>query len=816
VLQRRVAEKIVGIVHRVTFHNPATGWSVLKIEPFGQTGNQETVTVHQAQVFAGATMEFHGEWRDDRRYGRQFHATQALERKPASAASLEKYLGSGLIKGVGPKTARKIVQYFRGDTLEVFDRDIERLQEVPGIAQKKLTTISQAWHEHSKIRDVMMFLQSHGISTLFAVRIYQRYGDDAISYVQKNPYCLSDDFYGIGFFSADKVALSLGLAPDSLVRVHAAIKHVLAASREHGHCYLLRDQIIVGVKDLIDRDISKRLPEYLQEMLSAGKLSTRRLRESTTNEPVYYAKSLYFQEEGVAERLRTMSGTRDVDRHRVERWIDRYCAKRSLTLSDEQRAAVLGTVNQSVSILTGGPGCGKTTTTQVIAKLFEAMGKRTLLVAPTGRAAQRMAEVIEREAKTIHRLLQWKGGEFQVNQSSPLEADVVIIDECSMLDITLAHAMFSALPEGCQLIMIGDPDQLPSVGPGNVLKDIIASDMIPCYHLAQVFRQALSSHIIKAAHDINQGKIPVIASPFHHPEVWSQDIDCLFIDSDEITWTQKTFIRRVKHLVPKEDDSTDPHLFRCDEPIRSSYDTDFEVPDKFKHVDIDALQKSPNEMSAFKSVLKKIHPWSSLHYDFSAVDVIQNLYTRWLPKYLGDGLEIQVLSPMARGSLGTVQLNEALQQHINPQNGQKPQLLIGQRTLRQGDRVIHRRNNYDLNVFNGDIGIIESINTEAATCVVRFEPDKREVNYRKEDLMDLDLAYAITIHKSQGSEFGVVIIPVLNQHFTMLYRNLIYTGLTRAKKFAIFVGSRRALAMSIKNIDTVKRQTALTELLSGQ
>jgi exodeoxyribonuclease V alpha subunit len=329
-----------------------------------------------------------------------------------------------------------------------------------------------------------------------------------------------------------------------------------------------------------------------------------------------------------------------------------------------------------------------------------------------------------------------------------------------------------------------------------------------------VFRQALSSHIIRAAHDINQGKIPVIASPFNKPEVWKQEVDCLFIDSDEITQAQKSFIRRVKHLVPTEELAVDPHLFRCDEPIRSSYDSDFVLPDKFKHVDLEALQKAPNEISAFKSVLKNIHPWSSLHYDFAAVDVIKNLYTRWLPKYLGKGLEIQVLSPMARGSLGTVQLNEALKQHINPQNGEKPQLLIGQRTLRQGDRVIHRRNNYDLNVFNGDIGIIESIDTEAATCVVRFEPDKRVVNYRKEDQMDLDLAYAITIHKSQGSEFGVVIIPILNQHFTMLYRNLIYTGLTRAKKFAVFVGSRRALAMSVKNIDTVKRQTALAELLS--
>ena len=812
--QRHIEERLVGIVNRITYHNPANGWSVLRVEPFGHHGSQETVTVHQTKVFAGATIEFFGEWEISKKFGRQFRASKAIEHKPASSASLEKYLGSGLIKGVGPKTAKKIVKHFNQETLDVFDNDINRLCEVPGIAHKKLESIAKAWDEHRKIRDVMMFLQTHGISTLFAVRIYKSYGDDAIAKVQENPYTLADDFYGIGFFSADKVALSIGFTHDSVVRIKAAIKHVLAASREQGHCYLTQVQITAGVKDLIELDITDRISGFLEELMSQDELKTREITTDSSTLLGYYARSLYYHETQFAEKLNSINQTVPVDLKRVARWVDAYCTKHQLTLSDEQKNAATGIAKHAVSILTGGPGCGKTTTTLVIVRLFEAMGKRVTLVAPTGRAAQRMTEVIKREAKTIHRLLEWKGGEFQVNEEAPLDTDVVIVDECSMLDISLANAIGKALPEACQLLLIGDADQLPSVGAGNVLKDMIASTKIPCFQLTQVFRQAKESLIIKNAHLLNRGKPLNITSPFHEPDCWKKGIDCLFIDSDEATQSQLKFINRVKRYAPEEKEDTDQLFqFRCDEPIQSAYEQEFKIPDRFKHVDIDKLQHSTSEVEAFKAVLKKIHPWSSLHYGLTAVDVVLKLYAKWIPKYLGQQTEIQVLSPMARGSLGTVSLNKTIQEHINPTDQTKAQLTIGQRTLRVGDRVIHRRNNYDLNVYNGDIGHIKEINTEDLQCQVIFSPDDREVTYKKDDLMDLDLAYAITIHKSQGSEFGAVIIPVLTQHFNMLYRNLLYTGLTRAKKFAVFVGTRRALVMGAKNVDTSKRQTALQNLL---
>lgn len=816
---RHLEEKLVGIVSRVTYHNSNNGWSVLRVEPFSQHGQQETVTVHQTQVFAGATMEFIGEWQNNAKYGRQFKAHQAIEHKPASTASLEKYLGSGLIKGVGPKTAKKIVKHFQQDTLEVFDHDIERLQEVAGIARKKLSAIARAWHEHVNIRDVMMFLQTHGISTLFAVKIYQAYGDDAITRVAHNPYCLADDFYGIGFFSSDKVALSIGFEANSPLRINAAIKHVLSASREQGHCYLLKSQIISGIVELIQLNIEDRIDILLDDMVRANELKTRDIHQGNHIITGYYARSLYFHETRVAERLNTIKHRLTMDTDRVANWVNKYCDKHAISLSQQQRHAVGGVVQHTVSILTGGPGCGKTTTTLVIVRLLEAMKKRVTLVAPTGRAAQRMNEVIGREAKTVHRLLEWKGGAFQVNEDNPLDTDFVIVDESSMLDISLTDAIISALPRPCQLLLIGDADQLPSVGAGNVLKDLIVSEKLPCFRLTEVFRQAKESLIISNAHQLNRGQMGNLISPFQQPDAWQQGVDCLFIDADEATQEQLSFIKRIKQFMPAqalaetEEEKETLFQFRCDEPIKSAYELEFDIPKKFQHVDLDKLKQSESDVDALRAVLKKIHPWSSLHYGLTATDVVLKLYSEWIPKYLGNETEVQVLSPMARGSLGAGTLNKAIQEKMNPYHENKAQLTIGQRLLRVGDRVIHRRNNYDLNVFNGDIGRIIAIDTQDVGCIIRFDPDNREVVYKKDDLMDLDLAYAITIHKSQGSEFGVVIIPVLTQHFKMLYRNLMYTGLTRAKKMAVFVGTRRALAMSARNMDTTKRQTALKDLL---
>lgn len=768
-------------------------------------------------------MEFRGAWTIDHKYGRQFKASEAIEKKPATTAAIEKYLGSGLIKGVGPKTAKRIVKHFHNETLEIFENDINRLTEVTGIAKKKLIMIEKAWLEHRAIRDVMIFLQGHGISTLFAVRIYKEYGDKSIPMVTEDPYRLANDFYGIGFFSADKVALSIGLSETSQQRMIAAIKHVLAASREQGHCFLTEQQINTSIIDLIEMNLGERLLSYLEIMKQDDQLKTRQLTKENTEYTCYYSKTLFYDEATVAKKLKEIKGDVSSDPQRISIWISRYCQSKSISLSDEQADAVKGVVQHRFSILTGGPGCGKTTTTLVIVRLLEAMKKKVLLAAPTGRATQRMSEVIGREAKTIHRLLEWKGGEFQKNGETPLEADFLIVDECSMLDISLSASLLKAVPQHCQVLLIGDPDQLPSVGAGNVIKDIISSDVIPCFRLTQVFRQAQESLIIKYAHQINKGQTPYIDSPFKKPSIWENGSDCLFIDSDEVTKEQITFISRVKRyfdwktaeLETIASGDKSPFEFRTQEEIKSAYEQEFVVPDKFRHVDLDKLHKTEVPVDALKSVLKNIHPWSSLHYGLSAIDIVVKLYLEWIPKYHGHDTEIQILTPMTRGSLGTANLNKVIQQLANPPANGKSQLKVGERIFREGDRVIHRRNNYDLNVFNGDIGKIVTIDNEALTAIVSFYPDNREVSYKKEDIMELDLAYAITIHKSQGSEFKAIIIPVLTQHFKMLYRNLIYTGLTRARDLAVFVGTRKALSMAIRQQDTSLRQTALEELIQG-
>lgn len=816
-----IEESFTGIVNRVTYHNADNGWSVLRVQPFNAPEQQETVTVHQTKVFAGATMKFTGAWTINPKFGRQFKATKAVEQKPATAASLEKYLGSGMIKGVGPKTARKIVKHFQKDTLDVFENNIERLTEIEGIAQKKLQSIEDAWVEHRAIRDVMMFLQGHGISTLFAVKIYKLYGDQSIAMVTEDPYRLAGDFYGIGFFSADKVALSIGLDKDSKQRIMAGIKHTLAASREHGHCYLTLQQINDGVCELIELNVDSILPAYLEQMKIDNQLKVRHIDKDEKQIEYYYSKTLYYDENTVADKVRELYEPLTLDNKRVSSWITRYCSTKSISLSDEQASSIQGIVQQRLSILTGGPGCGKTTTTLVLVRLLEAMGKQVLLAAPTGRATQRMSEVIGREAKTIHRLLEWKGGQFQMNEDYPLTTDFLIVDECSMLDISLSASLLKAIPENAQVLFIGDADQLPSVGAGNVLKDMIASDVVPCFRLTKIFRQAESSLIIKYAHKINKGKTPFVQSPFKDPSVWGSGSDCLFIDTDEATKEQASFIAKVKNRFNWQTQELEnltqgqqtPFEFRTHEEISSAYEKDFIIPDKFKHVDLKQLQQSEDGANSLKSIVKKIHPWSSLHYGLTAVDVVVKSYLNWIPKYQGTNTEIQILTPMTRGSLGSANLNKVIQQAYNPASLGKAQLKIGERIFRVGDRVIHRRNNYDLNVFNGDIGQIIEINNEDISCIVSFYPDNREVFYKKENIMELDLAYAITIHKSQGSEFKTVIIPVLTQHFKMLYRNLIYTGLTRAKKLALFVGTRKALAMAVRQEDTAKRQTALKSLL---
>lgn len=817
-----ITEQLSGVVERVTYHNPDNGWSVLRVAPTGSPFTIETVTVHQTQVFAGATMDFFGNWTVHSQFGRQFKAIKAIEKKPATTAALEKYLGSGLIKGVGPKTARKIVTYFGHDTLEIFENQIERLTEVQGIALKKLKTIEEAWNEHKNVRDVMIFLQGHGISTLFAVRIYKEYGDKAIEIVSENPYRLAMDFYGIGFFSADKIALSIGIAPDGQPRLIAAIRHALDAAREDGHCFLTYEQIKKNVSELLQLQLTDNRLSSVLDIMAGEDLFRLRIYEVEGHPPIhcYYAKKLYYDENYVASRLSKMAAVKENIAADLDAWVDRYCNREKLNLSREQRNAVKRAVVNKVSVLTGGPGCGKTTTTLAIVSLFESLHLRVMLAAPTGRAAQRMSEVTGREAKTLHRLLGWKNGAFEKNEQQPLCCDVLIVDECSMLDISLMASMLKALPQNGQLLLVGDKDQLPSVGAGNVLRDIIASQKIVVLQLTEIFRQAKQSKIISYAHNINKGLLPQIQSPFKKPQLWRNKEDCLFIDSDEVTQEQLQFIGRIKKLFGEAYMDVRPvaqdeelFSFRTEEAITSSYEQDFVIPEKFRHVNLERLVKAQSEVEELREVVSKVHPWSSLHYGLTAVDSVIRLYTEWIPRYYGEDVEIQILSPMTRGSLGTVNLNKVIQQTANPEQKGKAQLLVGERIFRVGDRVIHRKNNYDLGVFNGDIGKIRAIDTSTLTLSVQFLPDAREVLYKKDDIVELDLAYAVTIHKSQGSEFEAVIIPVLTQHFKMLYKNLMYTALTRAKKLSVVVGTRKAMAMAVKQEDTAARQTLLAELL---
>lgn len=878
--------KLTGVVERVTFHNPENGWSVLKVSAFGHQGEKlVTVVVHQAQVFAGATMEFTGVWARHPQHGEQFRAQSVLEKKPATAAALEKYLGSGLIRGVGPSTAKRIVGYFKDRTLDVFENDMDSLLRIPGIAQKKLADIKSSWSEHKAIRDVMMFLQGYGISTLFAVKIFKTYGPESIEVVSKNPYRLAQDIYGIGFFSADRIALAMGFDRVGSFRIEAGIRHVLSASREQGHCYLTLAQIQQQVPELLEApEVSGQVEELLKQMDRRGEIKNRILKIKNSNkklvsvstsesdsesdvdgvsETCFYSKSLYFDELMVAKAVRSwIANPIQVDQARIHSWMSTYANKFQVQLSPEQAAAVIGIAGQRFSILTGGPGCGKTTTTTVLYKLLKAMGRSVLLAAPTGRASQRMSEVIGAEAKTIHRLLEVNpvAGGFQRSESNPLVVDFLIVDECSMLDISLAASLVKAIPSSAQVLFIGDPDQLPAVGAGNVLSDLLRSPRVPQFRLTKIFRQAEKSSIIRFAHGINRGEVPWIESPLRNPKAFAQGVDCLFLDSDEATLEQLQFLEKAKAAIQRTVRDQKHHdLFLGEQwigrlekagaagtssgsaavevtsvlvpeaekkliqddsivPIRSDdYSYQLRIPEKLKHVDLVELAASRNGAEELKAALKNVHPWSTLHIGMTAVDALVHVYTKSISQWMGSQTEVQVLTPQVRGSLGTVNLNTKLQAVINPPSLEKAQVNVGDKVLRVGDRVIQTRNNYDLGVFNGDIGQINSINPANGDVWVYFSggSEVRKVKFPREDLMELQLAYAITVHKSQGSEFPVVIIPVLSQHHNMLFRNLVYTGLTRAKKLAIFIGSRRAFNMAIQKIDHRMRQTALCELVGA-
>ena len=803
-----------GIVERIVYHNAENGWTVLKVSTLNSSKNLVSVVLYQAKVFAGSTMEFFGSWTRNSKYGEQFLAHRSIEKKPASNAAMEKYLGSGLIRGVGPMTAKKIVSHFKESTLDVFENKIEDLTQVRGIGIKKLTWIQKSWKEHKSIRDVMLFLQEFEISTLFAVKIFKTYGNEAISLVSKNPYRLARDIHGIGFLSSDRIALRMGWKKDSPQRIKAGIQHCLFLSQDQGHCYLLEDQIIENVREILGEEIlSNDILTALKELELENQVKTRHLEKDSQSVLCYYSPPFYYYEIQIVKSLRKMMEKNlTIDLTRVREGIHFLCKKAQIQLSEEQRNALYGIIQSPFSILTGGPGCGKTTTTKILVDFLLQNGRKVILTAPTGRAAQRMTEVVQKvEAKTIHRTLKWmpREGRFQKNENDLLEGDFLIVDEVSMLDVSITSALFLAVPSPMQVLLIGDPDQLPSIGAGNVLKDLVDSKFCPCFQLKTIFRQSQKSMIVKFAHEINLGQIPKIPSPLTLPNAFQKGHDCLFVDSAEMTMEQKTFIQKVK-----------TH-FESSSASASS----FSIPEKFKNVNLDRLREAQSEISLLKELSGPIPTWSTLHYNMTATESLIRLYTHSIKKWLKDNsTEIQVLSPQVRGTLGTQNLNLLLQKEVNPLQNGKASFRIGNRLFIYGDRVIQTKNNYDLNVFNGDIGKISAIDSSERQIKVLFHESQkkelekkrirgREVLYEEQDILDLDLAYAITIHKSQGSEFDVVILPITYQHYNMLFRNLIYTGITRAKKLSLFIGSRKALAVSIRRVKTDQRQTTLKDLL---
>lgn len=718
--------ELTGSVKRITYHNATNGWTVLRLIVKG-AADEVTATGNFGAVTPGESLKLSGYWINDSTYGRQFKVVSYEVTKPATLAGIEKYLGSGLIKGVGPVTARRLVERFGMATLDIIEREPDRLMEVHGISSVRIKKIKAAWEEQKEIRNVMTFLTAHNISTHFAVKIFKQYGKETLRIVEANPYQLARDIYGIGFKSADKIALNLGLARDSDERLRAGITHVLFEGTEDGHCFLPILELVNRARVALEVDDGDRFLQLIDEMCVTKELY--RVQVETFGDAIY-AAPLFLAERAAAMRLLSFNHRVAVDRERVINWLIRFCEKERIELSDEQRGAVLTAVSSGVSVITGGPGCGKTTTLRALVRLLLAMGKRVQLASPTGRAAQRLSEVTGTEAKTIHRLLEFDPASFSFkhNQENLLNADIFIIDEASMIDILLANSLIKAIPPEAQICFVGDADQLPSVGPGQFLSDLIESQAVPVARLTQVFRQAAASQIIAGAHQINRGQLPKFTRPGAEPS------DCYFIEEGEA--------EKINSLVVK-------------------------------------------------------------------------LVTSSIPRHFGTPAhEVQVLAPMKRGNIGTSNLNLMLQEALNPAAPNKPEIKFGLSTFRLGDRVIQQVNNYQLEVFNGDIGHITGIDLEERQLTIRF--NDREVKYDQSDLNELSLAYAISIHRSQGSEYRAIVLPIHFQHWNLLSRAIVYTGLTRAKKLAILIGQLGAVRKAINNNSSLRYTNLAATLKEGK
>ncbi|HEY6228379.1 MAG TPA: ATP-dependent RecD-like DNA helicase [Verrucomicrobiae bacterium] len=712
----QVAEAVSGLIERVTFFKEETGFSVLRVKVKGQR-DLVTVVATLPSVTEGEWITAEGQWVRDREHGLQLKAQLAKTVPPTSREGIEKYLGSGMVKGIGPVYAKKLVSHFGEKIFEVIEGDSGRLEEVGGIGPGRRRKIKEAWIEQRFIREIMVFLHSHGVSTGRAVRIYKLYGEQAIEKVRENPYRLARDVQGIGFQTADKIAQKLGIPSDSILRACAGIEHLLGEAAAEGHCALPRDVVMEQTAKLLN--IPERLvAEALLKLIQQQDIAP----ETIEGEELLFLPRLQNAEIEIAKRILELAGKKPnyppIDVPKAIEWVQKRTGKE---LAPTQRTALEKALESRVLVITGGPGVGKTTLVNSILAILTVKKVRALLCAPTGRAARRLSESTGLPAQTIHRLLEVQSGGFNRNQGNPLDGDLLVVDETSMIDVPLMSSLMKALPPRASLILVGDVDQLPSVGPGSVLTDLIDSDRVPVVRLTEVFRQAANSRIITTAHQVNAGRFPDLPGK-------DETSDFYFIERDEPEDILATLLETVHERIPRK--------FHLD-PIR----------------------------------------------------------------------DVQVLCPMHRALLGVREMNLAQQNLLNPGRADEPRVEKFGQTFRVRDKVIQTENNYDKEVFNGDIGIITKIDPVEREVHVRY--DAREVSYEFGELDEISLAYAITIHKSQGSEFPAVVIPIATQQFLMLQRNLIYTGITRGKKLVVLIGQKKALGMAIRNNQSARRFTGL-------
>ncbi|NKB22848.1 MAG: ATP-dependent RecD-like DNA helicase [Kiritimatiellae bacterium] len=714
-------EHINGPIERVTFHSEESGFCVLRVKVKGHR-EQVTMTGFLPQVTAGEWVDAHGQWVVDPKYGQQFKASTLRTTYPDTPAGIEKYLGSGLIKGIGPVCASKLVQKFGRDIFDVMETRSKLLEKVSGIGPHRRQQIKVAWNEQKSVREIMTFLLSHGVTTTRAFRIHKTYGDDAIPKVQRDPYCLARDIPGIGFLTADQIASNMGVEKTSELRAKAGTEYALQACTSEGHCAYPQDELIEKTSVLLEVP-----PALIQKAIEQAIHDKRLILEKGLNKtPLIYLAHLHYAEKSLAQYIKELlQGTHPcphLETDKVLTWVQN---KLGFDLAPSQHQALISAITSKVMIITGGPGVGKTTLISAILKIFKAKDLNVILCAPTGRAAKRMAEATGTTAKTIHRLLVYDPakGHFKHNETLPLKGDVFIVDETSMIDLVLAHQLVRAIPSHATLIFVGDVDQLPSVGPGSVLGDIIQSETVPVYRLNKIFRQAAESSIIINAHRINEGQPPLYREA-------KQASDFYFVKADDPEKACEKISRLVQESIPK-----------------------------------------------------KFH--------------------------LNPLNDIQIITPMQRGELGARNLNQLLQKTLNPDGASIQKYGTD---FRVGDKVMQRINNYDKDIFNGDVGRIFSLNVEECELVVEF--GGRNTAYDFQELDELMLAYATTIHKSQGSEYPCVIIPIHTQHYILLQRNLLYTAITRGKKLVLLVGSEKAIAIAIQKIEARKRITMLKERLT--